>query len=270
MHDVLIALQTDLASSIAIRFMCQMQKFGQFNFQAIHVPDLDKDGHPPAVGWVHKIWEEEIVGKAREDISKLLQKENLVRDPLPSPIVILGERDQVIQSELRHKAYEIFMEGLLHSFEPDMFFIKLESDLYQNLLCPILMVKNLVKLERGIQLVGTPETILHLLPWFYRFWKDQPVKVELLICQFENQAEDLTVLENDNQLVSEIENSGLGDRTALYTIKTAKGSAKMLASLVRDQALIMSFVPKSMDDMARMLAMSPCPILFCPEEKSQR
>lgn len=270
MHDVLIALQTDLASSIALRFMCQMEKFGKFNAQAVHVPDLDKDGHPPAVGWVHKIWEDEIVGKAREDIAKLIQKENIIPDKLLSPIVLLGERDQVIQSELHHKTYDIFMEGLLHSFEPDMFFIKLDSDFYQNLLCPILMVKNLVKLDRGVQVVGTPETISLLLPWFYKFWKDQPLKVELLICQFENQAENITILENDNQLVSEIENGGLGDRTAPYTIKTAKGSAKMLASLVRDQALVMSFVPKRKDNMAHLLAMSPCPILFCPEEKSQR
>lgn len=270
MHDVLIALQTDLASSIALRFMCQIEKFGQFKTQAVHVPDLEKDGHPPAVGWVHKIWEDEIVEKAREDISKMIREENIVRDTLLTPIVLLGERDEVIQSELQHKAYDIFMEGLLHSFEPDMFFIKLDSDLYQNLLCPILMVKNLLKLDRGIQVVGTPDTILHLLPWFYKFWKDQPLNVELLICQFENQAENITILENDNQLVSDIENGGLGDRIAPYTIKTAKGSAKMLASLVRDQALVMSFVPKSIENMAHMLAMSPCPILFCPEEKSQR
>jgi len=270
MHDVLIALQTDLASSIAIRFIGQMQKFGQFNIQAIHVPDLDKDGHPPAVGWVHKIWEDEIVSKSRGDISKLIQKENIVRDTLFSPIVLLGERDQVIRSELQHTAYDIFAEGLLHAFEPDMFYRKLDSELYQNLLCPILMVKNLVKLDRGIQLVGTPDTIPPLLPWFYTFWKDQPLKVELLICQFQNQAEDFTIIENDDQLVSEIKKGGLADRTASYTIKTAKGSAKAIGSLVRDPALIMSFVPQSIDSMAQILAMAPCPILFCPEEKLSR
>lgn len=267
MHDVLIALQTDLASSIAIRFMCQIEKFGQFSIQTAHVPDLEKDGHPPASGWVQKIWEDEIVGKARKDISKLIQEENIAQYNLPAPIVLLGERDQVILSELQHKDYDIFMEGLLHSFEPDMFFKKFDSDLYRKPPCPILMVKNLVKLDRGIQLVETPERISLLLPWFDKFWKDQPLNADILICQFENQTETITIVENDDHLVSELENAGLRHRTAPYTIKTAKGSPKKLASLVRDHALIMSFMPKRKGNMAHMLAMSPCPILFCPEEK---
>jgi hypothetical protein len=267
MHDVLITLQTDLASSIAIRFMCQIEKFGQFNLQTAHVPDLEKDGHPPASGWVHKIWEDEIVGKARKDISKLIQEENIVQYNRLAPLVLLGKRDQVILNELQHKDYDIFMEGLLHSFEPDIFFKKIDSDLYRNSPCPILMVKNLVKLDRGIQLVGTPDRISLLLPWFCKFWKDQPLKVDVLICQIENQAENITILENDDHLVSELENGGLRHRTAPYTIKTAKGSSKKLASLVRDHALIMSFIPESKGNMAHMIAMSPCPILFCPRGK---
>ena len=265
MHDVLMALQTDLASSIAIRFMCQIKKFGQFNIQTAHVPDLEKAGHPPGSGWVQKIWEDEIVGKARKDIAKLIQEENSAQYNLPAPLVLLGERDQVILSELQHKSYDIFIEGLLHSFEPDLFFARIDSDLYRNPPCPILMVKNLVKLDRGIQLVGTPDRISLLLPWFDKFWKDQPLQADVLICQFENQEENITILENDDHLVSELENGGLRHRTEPCTIKTAKGPSKKLVSLVRDHALIMSLVPESKGNMARMLAMSPCPILFCPE-----
>lgn len=267
MHNVLMALQTDLASSIAIRFICQMEELGNFNIQTIHVPDLDQEEDAPGVGFVHKAWEDGVLENARQEISRLMQKEDLVRyRPMP-PKILLGERDQVILNELRQRDYDIFIEGLLHSFEPDAFLKKLESELYRNLSRPILMVKNLVKLNRGIQVVGDQNTISSLLPWFFKLWEDLPVKTDFLICQFEDRNDEIVFLENDSQVVSKIEDDWSRSSTVPFTIKTVKGPERRVAELVRDHALVMSEMPMSWEKMADILAKSPCPVLLCPRTK---
>ena len=92
MHNVLMALQTDLASSIAIRFICQMEELGHFNIQTVHVPDLGKEEDAPGVGFVHKAWEDGVLENARQEISKLIHKENLMQHR-PMPLKFFWERE---------------------------------------------------------------------------------------------------------------------------------------------------------------------------------
>jgi len=165
MQDALMALQTDLASRIAIRYACQLEKSARFNMQAIHIPDLDEKGHSPGGGWVHQTWENAIVQQAGEDIAGMLRKE-LFYYSIGEPKIVPGERSQVILEEIRQKQYDFLIEGFLHSFE---FFQKLDSDLYRNILCPVLMVKNLMDLNRGIQIFTTPDTISSVLSWYFPF-----------------------------------------------------------------------------------------------------
>jgi len=268
MQDVLIAIETDLASSIALRYICLMENFIRFNIQVVHIPDLDENGHSHGSGWVHQTWENVIVEQAGKRVARFLQKENFYRYPMGRPKIIPGERDQVILGELQHKNYDFLIEGFLHSFEPDRFFKKLDSDLYRNLQCPVLMVKNLVNLDRGIQIVGTQDTILFILPWFFKLWSDLHVKADILVCHFDTSKKDVNILENDSTLICGIEDTALNHGKEFGTIKSAKGSSSKLSTLIRDHALVMSFLPEANNNMAHMLAMSPCPMLFCPEPKT--
>jgi hypothetical protein len=266
MQDALMALQTDLASSIAVRYACRLEKIVRFKMQAIHIPDMDEDKHSPGSGWVHQTWENAIVQKAREDITRLIQRERFNYNSW-EPKIVAGERDRVILEELRHKKYDFFIEGLLHSFESDRFFQKLDSDLYRNLPCPGLMIKNLVALDRGIQIVGTPDTISFVLSCFLKLWNTMVTRVDILICHFEPSTEKRALFENDSDLVSDIEERFLKYGKKPASIKTVKGSSEKLISFVRDHALLVSPLPTSSSYIAQMLAMSPCPILFCPESK---
>ncbi len=263
MQDALMALQTDLASRIAIRYACRLEKLARFNMQAIHIPDMDEKGHSPGSGWVHQTWENAIVQQAREDIAGLLQKE-LFYYSIGEPKIVPGERDQVILEEMNQKRYDFFIEGLLHSFEPDRFFQKLDSDLYRNIPCPILMVKNLVDLNRGIQILGTPDTVSSVISWFLKLWSELPAEPDVLVCHFEPSMEEHATIENDSDLVSAIEDRFLKFRKKPATIKTVKGASNNLAPLVRDHALLVSPLPTSSSQIAHMLAMSPCPTLFFP------
>jgi hypothetical protein len=264
MQDALMALQTDLASRIAIRYAGRLEKLVRFNMQAIHVPDMDEKGHSPGSGWVHQTWENVIVQQAREDIAGLLRKE-LFYYSIGEPKIVQGERDRVILAEMNQKQYDFFIEGVLHSFEPDRFFQKLDSDLYRNILCPVLMVKNLMDLNRGIQILGTPDTVSSVISWFLKLWSELPAEPDILVCQFEPSMEKHVFIENDNDLISIIEARFIKYGKKPATVKIVKGSSNSLVSLVRDHALLVSPLPTSSSQIAQMLAMSPCPILFCPE-----
>ena len=266
MQDALMALEIDLASSIAVRYTRRLEKLIRFKTQVIHIPDMDEGRHSPGSGWVHQTWENAIIQKAQEDITRMFEKEHFSYNAW-SPKIVPGEKDQVILEEMRQKRYDFFIEGLLHSFEPDRFFQKLDSDLYRNISCPVLLVKNLVDLDRGIQIVGTPNTISLVLSWFLMTWNELSVEPDILICHFETSLEKPTISENDTVLVSDIEEIFLKYGKKPASIKTTKGSPEKLISFVRDHALLVSPLPRSESQIAQMLAMSPCPILFCPETK---
>jgi len=267
MDDVLIALNTDLASGIAIRYACLLEKFIRFNVQVIHSPDMDEKGHSHGSGWVHQKWKDAIVQQAGKEIANLVQKE-LFYNSIGEPKIILGERDQVILEEMHQHQYDFLMEGFLYSFEPDRFFQKLDSSLYKNLSCPVLMVKNLVDPARGVQIVGTSETIPSILSWFFKIFNDLSSTPDLLVCHFDKSMKTVDFSENDNELISDIEERFLLEGKKPGKIRTAKGSADELSLLARDHALSMSQMPWPYNDMAAMLSLSPCPVMFCPEFKT--
>ncbi|NOX33963.1 MAG: hypothetical protein GXP56_09535 [Deltaproteobacteria bacterium] len=267
MQEVLISLQADLASGIAIRYACQLEKSARFNMNAIHIPDMDEKGHSPGSGWVHQTWENAVIQQARKKIAQLVKEDLFYCYLTRNPKIVPGEKEQVLLDEMRQKNYDFFIEGLLHSFEPDRFFQRLDSRLYRGLACPVLMVQNLTDLEKGIQIVGTRETVFSVLPWYFKLLKSLPEKPDILLCHFEAPGGKASFIENDTTLISGIEDRFLKHGKKPGRIRTVKGSPNELGLLVRDHALIASVLPQSRSSMASMLSMSPCPILLCPESK---
>ena len=96
---------------------------------------------------------------------------------------------------------------------------------------------------------------------------DLPLKADILICHFDTSMKDITILENGSNLIAGIEDSVLCNRKGFGTINSGKGSSNRLSSLIRNHALVISLLPETNSHMANMLAMSPCPIQFCPEPK---
>jgi hypothetical protein len=129
------------------------------------------------------------------------------------------------------------------------------------------LVKNLVELNRGIQVVGDQDTVLSLLPWVFKLWGDLPVKTDFLICQLDDSSDEIVLLDNDSHVVSKIEDGWSGLSTFAIKVTTLKGPEGRVAELVRDHALVVSGIPMSREKMADILAKSPCPVLLCPRTK---
>ena len=267
MQDVLIALQTDLASSIALHYAGYLKKIIGCKMQAIHIPDLEAPGHSPGGGWVHKTWENAVLQESRQQISQLVRGEAFQGADVGRPKIVPGDRDPVILEEILKIKYDLLIEGLLHSFEPNRFFKKLDSKLYRNLPCPVLMVKNLVDLDRGVQIVATPATISSVTAWFCKLLNELPVEPDVLVCNFKTSSDEIVILENDPHVIADIEDRLLKHGKKPGSIRTAKGSASKLAALVRNHALVVAPLQAGNNSMAHLLSRSPCPTLFCPKHK---
>jgi len=148
MINALVSLNADLASSIAFRYTCRLMEYVDMRLQTIHVEEADKEGFPPGSGWIRSTWEKGLLQTAREDIAQLINTEKSTCPPLDAAIVRIGEHDDELLHEIEKKSYDLFVEGVLSSFQAHSFYQKMRSKLYRFAPCPILLVKNLVQPNR--------------------------------------------------------------------------------------------------------------------------
>ncbi len=148
MVNILVSVRADLASSIAIRYAGQLSKYMEIGLQPIHVKEPETKESLLGTGWVRHTWENALTEKGMEEINQLIRIEKPNCPALAAPRVLVGERDEEILRELQMGNYDLFMEGVLATFNIADFQKLLKSKLYQNLPCPVIMVKNLVSIEK--------------------------------------------------------------------------------------------------------------------------
>ena len=268
LQDVLIEVKDDLASRIALKYACQLEKSIPFTLQALHVPDLKEYGGPPGGGWVRNKWEDVVVDDSAGKIARMVQREFPACYHASDPKIVSGKREQVIFKELSRFSYDFFIHGILHSFDPDRFYQELDSFLFKRLPCPALMVKNLTDPESSTLIIGTPDKMELGSPFLSSLLGQLRGDLELLVCEFDSSAPETVFLENDPDLVSEIQSGIMEPADRPARIRTVKGTPQGLAEFVRDRALVISAVPPVKTPMALLLAICPGAILFCPERKT--
>jgi nucleotide-binding universal stress UspA family protein len=182
----LIAVKADLASSIAIRYACQLAKLTGLGLQTLYVVKPDEQGHTPGTGWVRETWEDAMVLKGRDSISQLIQAEKMACPGLGNPKMVAGKRDMEILHELQVSDYDLFTEGILHAFEPANFLKKIHSRLYRNLPCPVLMVKNLASLDKGILALGEENDMPSCVSVYLNLFEGVAVDLDLICCRFQD------------------------------------------------------------------------------------
>jgi len=181
----LISVKVDLASSIAIRYVCQLAELTGLGLQTLYVVKPDEKGRSPGTGWVRQTWEDALVQKHRAGIAQLLQAEKESCPGLGNPKIAVGSKDMEILRELQVSGYDLFTEGLLHAFDPDDFLKKIHSRLYRNLPCPVLLVKNMVGLEKGVLVLGEENDLTHCVASFLKIFEGTQVEPDLLCCSFQ-------------------------------------------------------------------------------------
>ncbi len=148
MLRTLVYINADLASSIALRYTCQLEKFINMKLHFVHVEEPDQDGHAPGTGWVRRTWENTVLKTGEFEIAQLIKAEKSSCPKLSAPKMLIGNRETEILREIQNESYDLFVEGSLHSFTSKKLYDKIHSRLYRHIPCPVIIVKNLVDIEK--------------------------------------------------------------------------------------------------------------------------
>lgn len=182
MIRMLVAVDADLTSSIAVRYACQLANLVKAELQTIHVTEPALGGPATGAGWARRTWERELVRKGRDEISQLLKAESGYCPVLAEPLVAIGDRDGEILNELQKKDYHFFVEGTPSKFGPADLYHKIHSSLYQQMPCAVILVKNLLVLRRTAIVLLEDLEPERLLSGFMKMFQGAEMEFDLISC----------------------------------------------------------------------------------------
>jgi hypothetical protein len=269
MLRTLVALESDLASSIALRYACQMANIVGMALQTIHVEDADAEGHPPGTGWVRRSWEEALKRNGEEQIAQLIRAERSSCPSMPATKVVLGDRDEEILLELNRESYDLFVEGMLYTYSSTNFYKRIRSRLYRNASCPIILVKNLLDLSKIALVLDLAIDPSSAVRTFLKIFKGAGIDLDLLYFRFHNgggtmRKEDSSpdgMLSYTRKLLAE---GGQSPKSC----RVIQGTPERLDELFRDYGLAVSsvhHVANKKSPLADLLYRIPSPLLLCSQ-----
>ena len=184
MINTLVSLDADLASSIAFRYACRLMEFIDMRLQPIHVEEVDKEGYPPGSGWVRSTWENGLLETAREEISQLINAEKSTCPQLDAALMRIGGHEDELLKEIEERSYDLMVEGVLSSFDAQLFNQKVRSKLYKYAPCPIILVKNLVHVDRVALLMESAQDVDPVVSTFLKLFTPSRLTVDLIYFTF--------------------------------------------------------------------------------------
>jgi nucleotide-binding universal stress UspA family protein len=264
----LVAVDADLASSIAIRYACLLANLTGMQLQIIHVVEPHDRGYSPGTGWVRRTWEDALQQTGGEEIAQLIQAERASCAALGVPQIAVGDRDQVILKALQTGGYDLLMEGLLHSFTPTNFHNKIRSRLYRSIACPVILVKNLVTLEKGVLLVAEDAELQPCVLAFLKIFERVPIEPELLICRFlqKEQARQSELPSNGGESLRAAEKMLDSAGRKPKQSRAVQGTPETFDPYLRDSSLIIAALSRQKsrkDSLLEILGRTPSPVMLC-------
>ena len=184
MINALLAINADLASSIAFRYACRLAEVIDMRLETIHIEAAAKEKFPPGSGWVRSTWEAGLLQSARETINQLINTEKNECPALGASIVRIGDREDELLGEIQKKSYDLLLEGILEDFDAHSFHQRIRSKLYRYAPCPIILVKNLAHPDRVALLLQDAEDVVPVVSTFMRLFDPSKTAVAVCHCGF--------------------------------------------------------------------------------------
>jgi hypothetical protein len=264
MVNVLISVNADLGSSIALRYARGLSKKINMQLHGIHVIDPKRMDRAPGSGWVRHTWENALIETEKEEIRLFLEVEKAGLPFLKVPRMVIGDRTDGVLEELHRDDYHLFMEGVPPTTNPDDFYKLIHSRLYQMLPCPVLVVKNLLTPLKAALLLDDKTDFTSFSPFVDMFFKTSEIVLEPIFLKFSN-AEGLTLKEVDAPDFP-LKNFDLSAWMPSKKGKIVEGSEKTLAAWLREYGVVASsldHMPDKNDPMVVLLSRVSSPVLVC-------
>jgi nucleotide-binding universal stress UspA family protein len=264
MTKMLVSIDVDLASSIALRYACQLADLIGAELETIHVEEPDKEGYSPGSGWVRQTWEKALLETGQNEVNRLINAEKTSCPVLPPPKMFVGDREEEILRELQRGSYDLFVEGELQTFSAANFHKKIHSRLYRYAPCPFVLVRNLVGLERLLILLHEGVDVGRLIPRFSTIFKGVKAEIDLAYCEFQKSREPSPGKEGDRDLDTAekmLADQGWTPRKG----RVLRDPAEKLGDFLKDYGLVVSSMHREVSrksDLLQLLSRCPSPILL--------
>lgn len=260
----LLALDENLASSIALRYAAKLIETLPLQLQAAHVETPDEKQHSAGSSWVRRTWEKGLQEAGLMAIQRLLNTEKVPCPFIGPPKVFVGDRDEKLLEELRTDGYDLFMEGDLNTSNVGDFSALLSSRFYTSAPCPIMVVKNLVTSRSAVLLCGDGVAHTIFIPQALHILAGSDLGLDLLFFRFQETEEPAfmdkkeagsTLLEAEELLQAK----GLRAENS----QVVCGTPERVAVLLKKYRVAASSFPTRKSPMLELLAHCPSPVMLC-------
>jgi len=266
MIKALMPVNTDLESSIALRYVNMLSKWISLMLHDIHVVESERVGPAPGTGWVRRTWENALIENATQEILSFIAMENVNVKRLGDSEIRIGNRTDLILESLLRLKYQLFIEGALPTFNLSNFHTRVHSRLYRSMPCPALIVKNLVDPGKMAILIKDG-AYANLISTFLNIFASSGVSVDLINYSL-TQSGELIVKETNSseKWLNDAENMIADQGLKLQNRITLEGPASEIAEYSKEYGLVaasLSRNPRKHDPELEVLAHVPTPVLIC-------
>jgi hypothetical protein len=175
----LVSIEVDLASSLAIRFACQLGGLLDMEVHPIYVKESPSHDSAWGVGWASRTWEREMIEQGKEEISKMIAPEVDFCPTLFDPSVVYGDRHSEVLKVAQEGGFDLYLEGVDFQWTPPDLHKLAHMKFYQRLTCPIILVQSLRKMKQVLVLCLNISGTAALTRTFAKIWKGSSVPLVL-------------------------------------------------------------------------------------------
>ena len=181
MLKTLVAIEVDLASSMAIRYACDLGNLIPMELFPVYVKAPPPEMPATGTGWVRHTWEREIVAMGKEEIHEMLASEQETCPLLQEPRVIYGDREYELLKIVDQETFDLYVEGAPYPFNPGSIHRRLHSKFYQKLASPLIWLRVLRKIHQALVVCPDLAGARAVLPAFQKLWAGCPMPLHLAL-----------------------------------------------------------------------------------------
>ncbi len=180
MIRTLVSIEADLASSLAIRFACQLGSLIELEINPVYVKESVSHESGFGAGWASRTWEREIVEQGKKEISKLIDSERNFCPMLHEPKVVYGDREAELTNLMFDNGFELFVEGVRFSWNAGELSKAIRSRFYQKLHRPFVLVRSLKEINELAVLCLNTKGTQEVGAALAKIWKDSHTPIKLV------------------------------------------------------------------------------------------
>jgi hypothetical protein len=181
MFKTLVAIEVDLASSMAIRYACELGNLIPMELYPVYVKAPPPEVPATGTGWVRHTWEQEIVELGKEEIHEMLASEQESCPLLQEPRVIYGDRDHELVKIESQESFDLYLEGAPYPFNPANIQRRLHAKFYQKLACPLIWLRVLRKIHQALVVCPDLAGARAVLPAISKLWAGCAIPLHLAL-----------------------------------------------------------------------------------------